>query len=46
MMHEGLWNKTAVGRREVRGKTLGIIGYGHIVTQVGVLAEAIGMKVL
>jgi len=44
--HRGEWIKTATGSREVRGKTLGIIGYGHIGTQVGVLAEALGMKVL
>lgn len=44
--HEGLWNKSAVGAREVRGKTLGIIGYGHIGSQVSVLAEALGMRVL
>src|SRR5699024_9784121 len=37
---------SAEGSYEVRGKTLGIIGYGHIGTQVGVLAEALGMKVL
>src|SRR3978361_803050 len=36
--HRGGWNKTATGSHEVRGKTLGIIGYGHIGTQVGVLA--------
>ena len=45
-MHQGQWNKTAVGSREVRGKTLGIVGYGHIGTQVSVLAESLGMKVL
>jgi D-3-phosphoglycerate dehydrogenase len=44
--HRGEWIKTATGSREVRGKTLGIIGYGHIGTQVGVLAESLGMKVL
>jgi D-3-phosphoglycerate dehydrogenase len=38
--------KTATGSREVRGKCLGIIGYGHIGTQVGVLAEALGMNVI
>jgi D-3-phosphoglycerate dehydrogenase len=44
--HRGEWNKTATGSREVRGKTLGIIGYGHIGTQLGLLAEALGMKVI
>jgi len=44
--HRGDWNKSAAGSHEVRGKTLGIIGYGHIGTQVGVLAEALGMRVL
>jgi D-3-phosphoglycerate dehydrogenase len=45
-MHVGTWNKSAAGSREVRGKTLGIIGYGHIGRQIGVLAEAMGMNVL
>lgn len=45
-MHEGHWRKVATACFEVRGKTLGIIGYGHIGTQVGVLAEALGMQVL
>jgi D-3-phosphoglycerate dehydrogenase len=44
--HRGGWAKSADGSFEVRGKTLGIIGYGHIGTQVGVLAEALGMHVL
>ncbi len=44
--HRGGWSKSAAGSHEARGKTLGIIGYGHIGTQVGVLAEAIGMNVL
>ncbi|MBA3929944.1 D-3-phosphoglycerate dehydrogenase [Pseudoxanthomonas japonensis] len=44
--HRGGWSKSAAGSHEVRGKTLGIIGYGHIGTQVGVLAEALGMQVL
>jgi D-3-phosphoglycerate dehydrogenase len=44
--HRGGWLKTATGSHEVRGKTLGIIGYGHIGTQVGLLAEALGMRVL
>lgn len=45
-MHQGQWRKTAKGAREVRGKTLGIVGYGHIGSQVGVLAEAFGMQVV
>jgi len=44
--HRGEWLKTATGSREVRGKTLGIVGYGHIGTQIGVLAEALGMHVV
>ena len=45
-VHRGGWSKTAKHSHEVRGKTLGIIGYGHIGTQVGVLAEAMGMHVI
>jgi D-3-phosphoglycerate dehydrogenase len=45
-VHVGQWNKRAVGCREIRGKTLGIIGYGHIGSQVGVLAESMGMRVI
>jgi D-3-phosphoglycerate dehydrogenase len=44
--HAGGWVKTATGSHEVRGKCLGIVGYGHIGTQVGLLAEALGMQVL
>ena len=44
--HEGAWMKDAKGSHELRGKTLGIIGYGNIGSQVSVLAEALGMKVL
>lgn len=44
--HEGKWMKDAKGSYEVRGKTLGIVGYGNIGTQVSVLAEALGMKVM
>lgn len=44
--HEGIWMKEAKGSYELRGKTLGIIGYGNIGSQVSVLAEAMGMKVL
>lgn len=43
--HRGIWNKSAVGSVEARGKTLGIIGYGHIGMQLGIMAETIGMKV-
>jgi D-3-phosphoglycerate dehydrogenase len=43
-VHEGKWRKVSAGCYEIRGKTLGIIGYGHIGTQVGVLAEAFGMR--
>lgn len=45
-VHEGRWRKVAVGSHEVRGRTLGIVGYGHIGSQVGVLAEAFGMRVV
>jgi D-3-phosphoglycerate dehydrogenase len=44
-IHNGQWSKTAQGSREVRGKNLGIIGYGNIGKQLSVLAEALGMKV-
>jgi D-3-phosphoglycerate dehydrogenase len=45
-MHLGQWRKVATGANEVRGKTLGIVGYGHIGRQVGVLAEMMGMRVV
>lgn len=45
-VHQGIWKKSANRCYEVRGKTLGIIGYGHIGRQVGVLAETFGMNVL
>ncbi len=45
-MHQGKWDKSAKGSFEVRGKKLGIIGYGNIGTQLSVLAENLGMKVL
>ena len=44
--HEGIWMKDARGSYELRGKTLGIIGYGNIGSQVSVLAEGLGMKVI
>ncbi len=46
MAHRGGWVKTAAGSFEVRGKCLGIVGYGHIGTQTGLLAEALGMQVV
>ena len=45
-VHRGVWRKAADGCREVRGKTLGIVGYGHIGSQLGVLAESLGMRVV
>jgi D-3-phosphoglycerate dehydrogenase len=45
-MHKGVWQKSAAGANEIRGKTLGIVGYGHIGSQVSVLAEAFGMQVI
>jgi D-3-phosphoglycerate dehydrogenase len=46
LMHAGVWDKSADGAHEVRGRTLGIVGYGNIGTQLSVLAENLGMKVL
>ena len=46
LLHRGGWNKAANGCHEARGKTIGIIGYGHIGTQVGILAEALGLSVI
>lgn len=43
--HEGEWDKTVKGAREIRGKTIGIVGYGHIGTQLSIIAEALGMQV-
>ena len=45
-MHQGKWDKSAAGAHEVRGKTLGIIGYGAIGSQLSILAEAFGMRVI
>ena len=45
-MHGGHWNKTAAGSHEVRGLTLGIVGYGRIGSQLSDLAEAAGMRVI
>jgi len=44
--HAGGWDKSAVGSNEVRGKTLGIVGYGNIGTQLSTIAEAMGMRVI
>ncbi|PWK92167.1 phosphoglycerate dehydrogenase [Fulvimonas soli] len=46
LCHRGGWTKSAAGSYEARGKTLGVVGYGHIGTQVGVLAESLGMHVI
>jgi D-3-phosphoglycerate dehydrogenase / 2-oxoglutarate reductase len=45
-MHAGVWNKSAVGAHEVRGRTLGIVGYGNIGAQLSVVGEALGMRVV
>lgn len=45
-MHRGIWNKSAAGSHEVRGRTLGIVGYGNIGSQLSVVAEALGFKVV
>lgn len=46
LMHEGVWDKSAAGSHEVRGRTLGIVGYGNIGAQLSVLAESLGMSVI
>ena len=46
LLHRGGWKKSADGCYEARGKTIGIIGYGHIGTQVGLIAESLGLRVL
>ncbi len=46
MAHQGIWNKDASGSYELRGKTIGLVGYGNIGSQVSVLAESMGMKVI
>jgi len=46
LMHEGVWDKSADGAHEVRGRTVGIVGYGNIGTQLSVLAESMGMNVV
>lgn len=45
-LHQGIWTKSASGCNEVRGKTLGIVGFGHIGSQLCILAEALGMNVI
>ncbi|MCW2820430.1 MAG: D-3-phosphoglycerate dehydrogenase [Marmoricola sp.] len=45
-MHDGIWDKSAEGSHEVRGRTLGIVGYGNIGTQLSNLAEALGFRVI
>ncbi|KAK9362177.1 hypothetical protein V1504DRAFT_449754 [Lipomyces starkeyi] len=45
-LHNGVWNKVSAGCWEIRGKTLGIVGYGHIGAQLSVLAESMGMSVI
>ena len=45
-VHDGRWRKIAAGSHEVRGHTIGIVGYGHIGSQVGVLAEGFGLRVV
>jgi D-3-phosphoglycerate dehydrogenase len=45
-LHGGIWDKSAAGSHEIRGRTLGIVGYGNIGSQLSVLAEALGMRVL
>src|SRR5690625_678770 len=45
-LHAGVWDKTAEGAHEVRGRTLGIVGYGNIGSQLSVIAEALGMRVI
>jgi D-3-phosphoglycerate dehydrogenase len=45
-MHEGVWDKSARGSHEVRGRTLGIVGYGNIGTQLSNVAEAVGLRVV
>ncbi|MGH3629215.1 MAG: phosphoglycerate dehydrogenase, partial [Sciscionella sp.] len=46
LMHDGVWDKSSDGAHEVRGRTLGIVGYGNIGMQLSVLAENLGMRVL
>ncbi len=45
-MHDGVWDKSAAGSHEIRGRTLGIVGYGNIGSQLSVVAEAVGLRVI
>jgi D-3-phosphoglycerate dehydrogenase len=45
-MHDGIWDKSASGSHEIRGRTLGIVGYGNIGSQLSVVAEAVGLRVV
>lgn len=45
-MHEGVWDKSARGSHEIRGRTLGIVGYGNVGTQLSNMAEAVGLRVI
>jgi D-3-phosphoglycerate dehydrogenase len=45
-LHAGIWDKSSAGSHEIRGRTLGIVGYGNIGSQLSVLAEALGMRVV
>ena len=45
LMHAGIWDKASENCKEIRGKTLGIVGYGHIGSQLSVLADSIGMRI-
>ena len=45
-MHDGVWDKSAKGSHEIRGRTLGIVGYGNIGTQLSDVAEAVGLRVI
>ena len=45
-LHAGIWDKSATGAHEIRGRTLGIVGYGNIGSQLSVIAEALGMTVI
>ena len=44
-LHAGIWDKSATGSHEIRGRTLGIVGYGNIGSQLSVVAEMLGMQV-
>lgn len=46
LLHRGIWDKSAKGAHEIRGRTLGIVGYGNIGSQLSIVAEALGMRVM